>query len=294
MPDTKIWVGTDTGNEGKFNTAANWLPAGVPVSTDHVHFINSTQDCDGDLDQSALALGSLTIEQSYTGKIGTTSAYLQIGASVVKIPHHYGPGSPAGSGRIKLDLGSVTAAAVTIEGTSSSPTETTKPPVRLLAANAGTTIEARKGKIGIAFDTGETSTIDKCTVSYVSHKNTDAEVIIGEGVTLTTFEQTGGDNVLQCAATTVDAEGGSLLTTGSGAITTLNAKGAKVTPNSTGTITTLDIDGGDVDFLKSAAARTVTNCTLDEPGTLKYDPAVTTFTNKITSSNPVILRASAA
>jgi len=294
MPDTKIWVGTDTGNEGDYSVAANWSPSGVPVATDNVYFKDSSQDCDGGLDQSAVALGSLNIAQSYTGKIGTTSAYLQVGADTVKIGHHFGPGSPTGSGRIKIDLGSVTAAAVTVENTSSSPTETTKPPVRLLAANAGTTIEVRKGKATIAFDTGETSTIDKCTVSYVSHKNTDAEVIIGEGVTLTTFEQTGGDNVLQCAATTVDAEGGSLLTTGSGAITTLNAKGAKVTPNSTGTITTLDIDGGDVDFLKSAAARTVTNCTLDEPGTLKRDPAVVTITNNITSDNPVILRASAA
>jgi len=293
MADTKIWVGTDTGNEGKFNIAANWLPAGVPVSTDHVYFKNSSQDCDGDLDQSAIDLGSLTIEQSYTGKIGTTSAYLQISATVVKIGQHFGPSSPTGSGRIKLDLGT-TAGAVTVYNTSSSPTETTKPPVRIIANQANTTIEVRKGKVGIAFDTGETTTIGSCTVSYIAHQKTDAEVIIGEGVTITTFEQTGGNNVLQCAATTVNAEGGSLLTTGSGAIATLNAKDGDVTSDSTGTITTLTITGGDVDFTKSAAARTVTNCTLDGPGSLKFDPAVVTFTNKIISSNPVIWRASAA
>lgn len=286
---TKIWVGTTD----DWNVAGNWSPAGVPVNADDVYIENSTQDIASTLDQSAVTLDSLNIAQSFTGKIGTTSAYLQIGATIVRIGYHYGPASPAGSGRLKIDLGAA-AAAVTVYNTGSTPTETNKPCVRLLANHANTTIEVRKGKVGIAFDTGETTTIASCTVSYVSHKNTDAEVIIGSGVTLTTFEQTGGDNILQCAATTANAEGGSLLTAGSGAITTLNAKDGDVISNSTGTITTLTITGSNVDLTKSAAARTVTNCTLDEPGSLKVDPGVVTFTNKILSANPVIWRASAA
>lgn len=291
MPDTKIWDGTDAGNEGDWSVAANWLPAGVPVATDNVHFTNSSQSVTAGLDQSAVALGSLNQDQSYTGEWGDDDNYLQVGASVGKLGYHYGPGTPNGSPRLKWDSGD-TASVITVYNTGTPMGN--KPALQLKANNAATTIEVRKGKVGIAFDTGETSTISKWTTSYVSHKKTDAEVIIGEGVTLTTYEQTGGDNVLQCAATTVNADGGSLLTTGSGAIATLNARGADVVPNSTGTITLLDIDGGNVDMLKSAAARTVTTCKLDEPGSLKFDPAVVTFTNKIISDHSVVLRASAA
>jgi hypothetical protein len=39
---TKLWVGTDSGNEGDYSTAANWSPSGVPVATDDVILANSS------------------------------------------------------------------------------------------------------------------------------------------------------------------------------------------------------------------------------------------------------------
>jgi hypothetical protein len=220
--------------------------------------------------------------------------YLQIKATAVNIGYNYGPGSPAGSGRIKLDLGS-TASTVTIDNTGTN-TDTNKPTVRIKANSATTVIRVRKGKVGIAFESGETTTIGSITVSYVSQPSSDADVFIGAGVTLTTLTKTGGDVVLNCAATTVSSsDSGTLITAGSGAITTLNAKGGTVTPNSTGTIGTLNINtAGTVDFTKSAAARTVTTLKLDAGGVLKYDPGIVTITNKVNSDNPVTLTAAAA
>ncbi|MCK5601059.1 hypothetical protein KAR91_04265 [Candidatus Pacearchaeota archaeon] len=287
----KIWLGDDTGNEGKWATAANWSPAGVPVNSDDVYFENSSQDVTADWDQSAVTLDSLSIEQSYTGKIGDDSNYLQIGATIVNIGQHTGPGTPVGSGRLKIDLGS--AASTVVVHNTGSPADTNKPAVRLQANHANTTIEVRKGSGGVAVETGETTTVSKITISYVSQVNSDADVFIGPGVTLTTLEQTGGDCVLECAATTVNSSAGTLTTSGSGAITTLNAKGTTVNSSSSGTITTCNITGGTVDFTKSATARTVTTLKLESGGALKYDPNVLTITNKVDSDNPVTLTATA-
>jgi hypothetical protein len=100
-------------------------------------------------------------------------------------------------------------------------------------------------------------------------------------VTLTTFTQQDGDAVLGCAATTVNHNGGSLETRGSGAITTLNnAAGAITTCNSTGTITALNCYGT-ADFTKSTSARTVTTPKYGKGGSIKFDPGVLTRTNEI-------------
>jgi hypothetical protein len=289
----KIWVGTDTGNEGDWATAANWSPSGVPASADDVYLEDSSQDVTEGFDQSAKALATLNIDQSYTGKIGDATSYLQIGAVKVNIGYHNGPDAPLGSPRIKLDLGSVTAATVVIENAGTS-ADSNKPPIRIKAANAATTIEVRKGKVGIAFNTGETTTIGTLTVSYVSQVNMDADVYVGAGVTLTTINHKGGDLYVSCGATTINSYAGLLYTIGSGAITTLNAKGGYITANSTGTITTLNITKGTADFLKSAAARTVTTLKLEAGGVLKYDPNILTITNNVDSDNAVILTATAA
>lgn len=294
--DTKIWLGNAADHVGEWDHAANWSPAAVPVNADDVDMGDSSQGVTSGFDQSAVTLDSLNIPQTYTGEIGDSDDYLKIGATTVKIGHHYGPGTPAGSGMIKLDLGAAQSAVMVYNAGISS--EDYKPAIRLLANHASTTIEVRKGKVGLAVETGETSTVSTIISSYVNNQNTDADVFIGSGVTLTTHEQTGGDVTLLCAATTVNAEAGTLLTAGSGVIATLNVEGCEVTSNSTGTITNLNVSvkggGGTADFTKSAAARTVTNVKLEAGGTIKRDPANVTFTNEVASDNPVTLTASAA
>jgi hypothetical protein len=284
---TKLWVGTDSGNAGKYGTAANWSPSGVPTAGDDVYFIDSSQSVTADFDQSAVALASFNVAQSYTGTIAT---YLQIASPKVRVGYNDGPGTPSGSAQLKLDLGSGTAAAVVVENTGT-PTTSTNPALYLKAAHASTTIEVRKGKVGIAFTTGETSTVGTITSSYTSQQASDADVYIGSGVTLTTLKQVGSRCTLGCAATTVTQTGGTLTTVGTGAITTVNANGGTANLNSTGTITTLNIGGSAVDMTKSLQARTVTTAKLNS-GSFKFDPAVVTLTNKVTSDNTVTYTAS--
>lgn len=292
MADTKIWVGTDTGNEGDWETAANWSPAGVPVATDNVFFENSNQSVTEGFNQSAVALGSLNIAQSFTGQIGDADEYLQIKTTLVNIGYHFGPGEAAGSALLKLDLGT-TASTIIVFNTGIS-ADTTRPAIRLKYVNAATTLEVRKGEVGVAIETGEVSTGSIITPSYVDNIESDAKVYIGAGVTLATLTKKGGFCMLRSAVTTVINYAGELVTEGSGAITTLTAKGGNVISNSTGTITTCNISSkGTVDFMKSQQARTVTNCTIDDEGAIKADPAVITFTNKVIFTKPTTLQASA-
>jgi len=276
----RIWIGTDTGNEGDWATAANWTGAAVPVNGDDVYFVDSSQSVTEGFAQGAVTLGSLNIAQSYTGLIGTAAGYLVINATVLRIGYHYGPGTPAGSGRIKLNLGAAASTAIIFN--TGSPDDSYLPAVRLLCNHANTTVEVRKGTVGIACEPTETSTLSKVSVSYVSQVTADADVYIGAGVTLTTLDKSGGDCVLECAATTVTNGAGKLITAGSGAITTMNCTGGTIESNSSGTITTCNaFDAGYIDFTKAQAARTVTTLKIGNSARISLDPSIITLTNKI-------------
>ena len=66
---TKTWVGTDSGNQGDYGTAANWSPSGVPLAADNVIIANSSQDITGTLDLSTNN-SDLNVSGSVTINIG--------------------------------------------------------------------------------------------------------------------------------------------------------------------------------------------------------------------------------
>ncbi len=282
---------------GDVSVPGNWgggASAAIPVNADAVYLENSSQGMTAGLDQSAVALASLNIAQSFTGEIGTAAAYLQVGAALVNIGYHFGPGEAEGSAMIKLDLGSVTASTIIVYNAGIS-ADSTRPAIRLKYVNVATTLEVRKGEVGVAIETAEVSTGSVISLGYVDNIESDAKVYIGAGVTLTTLTKKGGECLLRCAATTVNNYAGELVTEGTGAIITMNVYDGKVTSNSTGTITNLNISSkGTVDFTKSQQARTVTTPKIDDEAMVKYDPAVITLTAKFTSNRPVTLQASAA
>ncbi len=287
---TKLWVGTDT--PGDWSVAANWSPSGVPIAADDVFLTNSSQAVDLGLDQSLVTLASLTIDQSFTGNVGTIAAYLQISATVCTIGNNYLTGNPAGSQLIKIDFGS-NAAAVSVLNTGVS-SDLNLPTARFLCNHASTTIEVRKGKVGIAVETGETSTLLTATVGFVTQRLTDADLFIGDGVTLTNLNQNGGDVTCQSAFTTATLDNGMLIVVGEGAVTTANVRGGTYVSNSSGLLGTLNITGGLADFSKSAIARTVTNAKIDAPGKISFDSSIVTFTNNIeqfSASGNIVLTA---
>jgi hypothetical protein len=237
---------------------------------------------------STYFLKSFNPKRTYTGKIGWNGAtglvgdYLQIKTSKAIVGEFFESGNAAGSGRIKLNLGS-TAADVIVYKTASS-TDSPKPAFRMLAASDSTDIkEIRAGSVGIASETGETATIGDILISHDGSVGTDATLEIGAGVTMDNLTCIGGETSLKCGIETggvVLSRAGSLITSGTGTIPTLNVEGGSVKPASSGTITACNITAGVCDFTVSAEDRIVTTLTLSG-GTLQYDRDVVDVQSKI-------------
>lgn len=318
---TGAWsaVTTPTANAGPndWTTAANWSGDTVPISADDVVFRDSAIDVRWGLAQSAVDLASLVIEQTYTGKIGldrtatVTGAdgsvnaakpeyrddYLDIGWDECRIGEILGPGSPAGSGRLKLDNDKAGVSTTEVFTTASASADGELPAVRLLAANAGADVRVRSasGGVGIAVDDpAETSTVGDVEVS---DETPATSVFVGGGVTISNWTQQGGINVLRAAAavTAVNVLGGELSIEGDGyAVTTLNVEGGTAYPNSTPTggnaMTTVNIDGGTVDGSRSRTARTWQTVNLLGPGaTLTADSDVVTVTTLNEPTGPYVV-----
>jgi len=288
---TCIWLGDDAGNEGDWSVAANW-DGGVPGNGDDAVLQHSSQSVTAGLAQGAIDLASLRIDQSFTGQIGDADTYLVIGSSVVTIGEAKGESSPpAGSSMIKLNL-DTTVTAVTVHNTGVS-AESGRQALRLLLINVGNVVNVRKGSVSIAADAGETSQLATLNISYVDGVESDADVVVGSGVTLATVQETGGSVVLFGAVTTIHHRAGSLRTEGSGAITTLNTYGGTLTLNSSGAVTTLNGFGGDVDMTESLTNRTITSLPVYAGFAIRYHPSIVTVTNKPAPAEPVKLIAEA-
>ena len=243
-----------------------------PRATDHVRIPAGTAAITESLDQSAVAIGDFIVEPGYSGYFGSSTAYFRIDPNYFRFE---GEGQTASyidlfTAAISPEVHNTASAAAGQRGL-------------YLLGSAISTLNVVKGKVGFAWRAGETGTATTARVGFKTSRAGDASLWIGSGVTLTTFQQTGGDNVLACAATTVQTYGGILTTIEDGAITTMTASGGTIYPGSTGTITTLNAEKGVVvDFTRSTASRTVT--TLKENySDIRFDPAVVTITNK---SNP--------
>jgi hypothetical protein len=282
------------------------------VSGDTVWIENSSQSITSGLAQSAVHLAALNIGQSYTGSLGSATAFLQIGvtgAGTVNIGYATPAGSSAGSGRIKLNLGTTTAA-ITVSNSASSATDTGYTPIQLKNVQASSTLNVLKGIVGVAVGRGEVSTLGTVYSQYTTSQSSDATVVLGSGVTWTTLNQSGGTVTINSAGTTINQYGGTLYVQGggayttitqtggtqwlydTGAITTLTVDGGTCYGNKTGTITTLACKSGTVDLTKGITARTVTTPQIWKGAVLKYDPAIVTMTNKVAPQEALTLTAS--
>ncbi len=212
-----------------FNDADNWSDGSVPGNSDTVILRDNSIDICWGLDDVTATAVVFVEEQTYTGYIGldqnkfatssnsrTTDAtkpdyrtdYLTLDIATLDIGGVIGPGTPAGSKRTKINNDRASASTTTIHNTSSSALESGKPAVRLKFAHASADIEIRSGNggVGIASDVpGETSTIGDVVVS-------GGKCFVADGVTWTTYTQSGGEGHLQAAAsaTSVTLSGGSL------------------------------------------------------------------------------------
>ena len=108
---------TASAGPNHWDTAANWLPSGVPATGDDVRFEFGSVQCLYGLSQASVTLTSLALSMAYSGRIGLTrlnsSGYVEyrttdltIGATTILV----GYGSGSGPSKVALNTGSVQAA----------------------------------------------------------------------------------------------------------------------------------------------------------------------------------------
>jgi len=296
---------TVTSGPNDWSTAANWSAGSIPANGDDVVIDSSSVNISWGLAQSGVTLDSLTIKKIFTGKIGLNSrafatsidaetedateveyrqAYLNIKSDRWDIGENFGPSKPAGSQRIMMDVDANPGTIINIFDTSSTPSETGLPSIRILCNDATTDLFVRKaqGGVGIAVDAAdEVSSIRKVSIS---DNSTTSRMTLSSGVTVLNYDQKGGINVLDAAATitTVDVKGGTLTSEGDYTVTTGTISGGTWVFNHTKTsgveIATLTIDGGTLDANQVNEARTITTLNLNNGGTVKADPDNLTIT----------------
>lgn len=239
------------------------------------------------LNQSTLTLNSLTQDSTFTGQIGLprynlTGSYLEyrprflaIGIPTLTV----GQGSSSGSGMVQIDCGSVESEwNVYSTGQSS---QQGVPSLLLVGTNAGNVLNIQQGNVGVAFDLGVVSTVATVNVGFHQSPQTDVTLTLGEGCTLTTINQNGGNVTLSSATTAIVAYDGTTSILGAATAASLDIQGGTVYYQSSGTITAAAVgQGGTLDLSQGdGVTRTITNLTLS-PGSTFLDPNKSaTFTN---------------
>lgn len=271
----KIWVGTT----GDVNLASNYSPSGVPAAADNLYVPAGSGSMSSNMDALKTAtlggsLGTVEVEEGYTGTIGSKTAYWQFTPTVFRF---------AGTGAAYVNI---EAAAISPDiRATATPTSSTGAGLYLKGSAIATLSVVGTSSIGVAFFGGETSTITtaRCVGS-------SSRLILGAGCTLTTVQCLAGIVTLKAACTTLDVQGGTAYTIGSGAITTVTLDAGTAYLQSSGTITTLTQAGGQAEMLGSGIARTITTMN-HNGGTIRYDSAVVTITTYNRKSGPQQLTA---
>jgi hypothetical protein len=228
---TRTWIGTTSGD---WSVTTNWVEGSVPANGDDVVFKNNAVDVSSGLAQSAVTVATLTIDSTYTGKIGTASAYLQLGATAVSIGGASGSATPGtGSQRIKINFGTVQMT-TTVYSTCSSSADTGIEPVQIIGTHASNKLYVQGGRVGVA--TVITSAV--ATISEWDITGSSAVLNLGVGCTLTTGYQTAGTVNINSAIDDVHANRRHRSRRpAAGAISTAASIGGTAYLNSTGTIT---------------------------------------------------------
>lgn len=237
---TYLWVGGDSAGAGDWSINRNWSPATVPIAGDTVWIDGavSVQAINAGLNQSAVTLAALHVTKSYTGTIGTSSAYLQVGATLCNIGFPSSGTTENGSQRVKINFGSVQTTC-NVYGSSVNSTDTGLEPIRVKGTHASNVLNVFGGTVGLA-------TTDKAEVATVATIRVQGPgtLRIGPVCTLTTLHVGGGTVVNQGSnLTTINQAGGTYTVYGSATLVTLNQIAGTFRWLSSGTISTAFISG---------------------------------------------------
>jgi len=275
---------------------ANWSSGSAPADGDNVIIDSGATDILYGLDQSSITPASITITQGYSGSIGLpllnedspTTPYreyrntsLMYGSSgdAGNIMVDIGRGAGSGSGRIKLDFGDGRYTANIYN--SGQRAQSGAPSILLLGSHASNELNVLKGDVGVAYLEGETAALATVRTSFTDNQAGDVALQLGEGVSLTTVEATGGAVTLQSATTSLIIDGATVNLL-AGAHASVSVESGSLYYRSTATLSALHVSGGAVaDFSRDVRPRTVAAAELNARGTIRDPHGTVTWTTGV-------------
>lgn len=274
---------TASAGPNDWSTADNWSGDAVPVSTDDVQIENSSVSILYGLGQSAVTLTSLNIAQTFTGTIGLpernsngyaeyryTDGYLAVSATTTNI----GRGGGTGSGRIKINFGSV-ATTLGVYG-SGSPTEVGLESL-LIKGTGANVVNVFAGSVGL----GVLSQLTTETTTITTLRMLGGSVRTGGACTITTKDQAGGTLDTWFTVTTCNMTGGTH-NHYSSTMSTIQVNGGTINWYSSANPTSIIVNnGGTVDFSGDVRTITVTTANIYAGATIRDPYARVTWTNGI-------------
>jgi len=209
----------------------NWSSGALPTTADEVVIDSGASILYGLDALTAVALSRATVRQTYAGLIGlepsqfATSldgvsvdvafreyrdAYFELSADEITVGEEVVAGVSTGSARLCIEQKKAGTSVLRVETTSASGLNG-RPVVRFLAAHASADVQiaTAPGGLGIATEAGETATVGAV---FSTTDDASTSVIIGQGVTYTSYSQAGGTGRVAAAATVsvVEQLGGTL------------------------------------------------------------------------------------
>ncbi len=250
---TLTWLGTDAGNEGRWDIPANWSTTGsvaaIPVDGDDVVFGLNAQSITGGLDQNAVELNSLAFSNLYTGSVGANSTPLEIDALILT---YAGQGTEAWIAGVfpQLDVNDAASGADSLH---LSVVVTGK-----LTISAGRTVTLDGAISSIGGSYAPTASVVAELIVQSRPSLQSPTVIIESGCTITTLRVENGTVTCSSPVATIEIYGGQL-TVDSGDVTIWRQSGGVGTWTAEGaTITDLEARGGVFNASTNVAVKTIT------------------------------------
>jgi hypothetical protein len=261
-----IYVRLSGGGDPDAQSADHVQFQSIPVATDNVRIARGSGVISSGMSQSAVAINRFIVEEGYANTIGSaTLGYLQIDPDIFVFEGTGAAFINLGSAAIDPEIRNTASAAAGYRGL-------------YLLGTAMDVLNVLKGKVGVAVQAGEVSTVDNVRVIGGS-----ADVWLGSGVTVSTgVDVQAGILTADCTVATSNLRGGTTEATLAAALTTVNLRGGTLLHNSTGTLGTLNWYSGTADWTQSGVERTVTTINAYEGGgTLRFNKQAVTYTNGV-------------
>lgn len=286
----KFWTGGS--GDGQIATAGNWSDATAPTGGDTLHFRDNAVDVAPGQDSSAATFARVVVDASYTGKIASPGAPWVVAATIVEIGSYAGVGTPTHSGSINIDTDDVASTVYVYDTADESSEDPDRPPVYLKADENTTIIHVFAGNVAIADRPGDLTEVSGVQVGYLTSTTGDAKVSIGQGATVASLIVRSGECVMRGVGTNITQYGGTLTLDTTDSFSNVNVYGGTFYGDQFGTITNFSLTattsaGAVADFLRTSAARTITNPYMGKNATLRIDTNIVTLTNKIDYLYPV-------